>query len=820
MLAAVRYALRGLRRTPGFTFVALATLALGIGANSAIFSLVRAVVLRPPPFPQAEQLVYVWNDNRREKIPDDITSWPTYSDWRAQNRTFARMAGYTPQNANLTGEGEPEQIRACGAGDDFFETLGISPALGRWFSPEEQGLGKDGVVILSHGLWQRRYGADPAILGRNIQVNGHSRTVVGVMPPRFAFPAKTELYVPLAPPRDRIEARGTLWLPVVGRLKPGVAVAQAQSDLGVINDRIEKEFQGQSGYGVRVVGMHEWSVREVSAALWILLGAVGCVLLITCANLANLLLARGLARRREIAIRCALGANRGQIIRQLLAEALLLALGGGALGLTLGTWGLSVLTKLGASYLPRPDLISTDSFVLAVTASVSVLCGLAFGLVPAWQVSRSDPQEALKAGGAALGGSKSAEWTRASLVVAQTALSVVLLIGAGLLLRSFWVLAQVPTGLKGEQLLSLPLALPRAKYDDQRAASFVRDLQARLAQVPGVQAASVTTSILLSRVHDSGTFTVEGKAWAAQESRPELPVDSISPDYFSTMGVPLVAGRAFNEWDAPGRTRVAIVNETFARIYFPGPAANALGRRFLFGDPPPPPQPGQAPAPGAAQAPPAEPEWLTIVGVVRDTRRQGADLPVRMESFLPVAQSTPRYFTVVLRAALSAEALARPLRAAVWSLDRDLPVPQLEAVTAVLDAANAPRRLNLALIGAFAALALGLAAMGLHGLMSYSVLRRTGEFGLRLALGAQPTDVRRLVLAQGGRLMALGLGIGLIFALMLSRLVESLLFGVRPYDPYTYLGVIGVLALSAFLACWFPARRATRIEPMLALRAE
>ncbi len=800
----MRFALRRLLKSPGFTLTALFTLALGIGANTAIFSLVRAVILRPPPYPEAEQIVFVWNDNRREKIPDDITSWPTFSDWRSQNRTLSRLAGYSARNVNLTGNGEPEQVASCSAGDGLFETLGVSPFLGRWFTADEQVEGKDGVAILSHALWQRRFGSAPAVLGQSIEVNGRPLTVIGVMPPRFAFPERSEIYLPLAPAKELREARSAFWLPVLGRLKPGVTVVQAQADLGSINDRIEKEFPDQAGYGVNVVGMHDWTVRNVRPALQVLFGAVGCVLLIGCANLANLLLARGVSRRREIAIRCALGAKRGQIVRQFLAESLWLSIGGGLLGLLLGWWGLGLLKTLGAGYLPRPDLISTDGTVLAATALVSILCGLGFGLVPAWHISRADPQESLKAGGPSQTSSRSTEWTRSTLVVVQAALSVVLLVGAGLLLRSFWTLAQVPTGLHGEQMLSMPLSLPRSKYDKApKIAEFLQSMQSRLGSVPGVQAVTGTTSILLSRLHNSGTFTIEGRSWEAQQHRPELPFDTVAPNYFATMNIPLVEGRAFNNFDGADAPAAVIVNETFARTYWPG--RSALGQRFLLGEVPPADQ---------------KTAWLTIVGVVRDTRRQGADQPVRIESYFPLAQEPANRFTFIMRASLPASAMARPLREAVWSLDKDLPVPRLEPVTAVLDATNAPRRLNLGLIGAFALLALGLAAMGLHGVMAYSVTRRTGEFGIRMALGAQPRDVLCLVLGQGVRLMAVGLGLGVMASLILGRVLESLLFGVHSYDLVTYLGVITVLGLSALLACWLPALHATRVNAIVALRAE
>jgi predicted permease len=808
----MKFALRQLLKSPGFTAVALLTLALGIGANTAIFSLVNAVILRPLPFPQPEQLMLVWNNNTREKIPDDITSWPTFNDWRTQNSTFASMAGYSSSSAALTGKGDPEQVPSTNVGDNFFETLGVPPLLGRWFSDAEQVNGQDAVAILSHGLWQRKFGGDPKVLGQDIQVAGRPRTIVGVMPPGISFPARTDLYLPIAPTDQLKNARNSFWLPVIGRLKPGVTVAQAQADLETINANVIRANPGQEGYLVNVVGLHAWSVRNVRTALWVLLGAVGCVLLIGCANLANLLLARGISRRREIAVRIALGATRGQIIRQLLAESALLAVGGGAIGVLFGIWALDAIKAFAATTLPRFATIGIDPAVLAVTAAVSVFCGFGFGLLPAWQASRTDPHEALKDGGRGQSGSRSAQWTRGSLVVVQTALAVMLLVGAGLLLRSFWKLSQVETGLRGDQLVMVPLQLPRARYNDgPKAFAFQQSLLERLGPLPGVQSASITTAILLERLHNSTIFTVEGRPNPPGERRLELPIDSVSPGYFSTLGIPLVAGRFFNGGENPTGPREAVINETFARQFWPG--QSAVGRRFVYGD---------LPAPDAkdANGQPVTPNWVTVVGVVKDTRRQGADRAIRIESWVPLAQRPSRAFLVVARTNLPPAVIARSLREAVWAIDRDLPVPRIEPVTALLDATTETRRLNVTLLASFAGLALVLAALGLYGVVAYSVTQRTGEFGIRFALGARPADVLCLVLGQATRLVALGLLVGLIGALALGRVVESLLFGVHAYDVATYAGVILVLGAAALVAAWLPARRAAKVDPMTALRTE
>jgi predicted permease len=812
MLSDFRYALRQLLQAPGFTAVALLTLALGIGANTAIFSLVNAVVLRPLPYPDPAQLVLVWNNNTIEKINDDITNWPTFLDWRNGNKTFAEMAGYSPGRVNLTGNGEPEQVVSNNVGDRFFEVLRVPPARGRWFSDAEQTPGQDAVAIISHGLWQRRFGGAEDIVGREIQVNGRPRTVVGVMPPDFAMPARADVYLPIAPSDQLRTNRNSFWLPVLGRLKPGVTRDQAQADLTTINNAVIAANPGAAGYEVNVVGMHDYIVRNVRTALWVLLGAVACVLLIGCANLANLLLARGVARRREIAVRLALGASRVRIVRQLLVESLVLAAGGGALGVLLGLWGLQLIKVLGAAYLPRLQTIETDLTVLGLTAAVAVLCGLGFGLAPAWQASHTDPHEALKDSGRGTSAGRGTQLTRASLVVAQAGLAVVLLIGAGLMLRSFWKLQQVPTGLHGEKLLSVPLSLPRAKYPDgAKAYAFHTQLLERVSALPGVESAALTTSILMDRLHNSSIFTVEGKPFAANARRPELPIDSASPGYFSTMGIPLVEGRFFNESDIQGGTPVALINETMARTWWPG--QSAIGRRFLFGNPP-------APDAKDANGQPIQPAWRTVVGVVKDTHRLGPDSPVRIESWIPLGQRPATSFQLIVRTSLPADAMARTLREAVWSIDRDLPVPRVEPVADLLGEQTAQRRLNLRLLGAFAALALVLAALGLYGVMAYSVSQRTGEFGIRLALGAAPGDLQRLVLGQAAQLVALGLGAGVLTALALGSVVESMLFGVPARDALTYAAVVAVLGAAALLAAWLPARRAAKVNPMEALRAE
>lgn len=805
--------MRSLLRTPGFTCVALLTLALCLGANTALFSVVRGVLLRPLPYAEPDRLVYLWMDNPGTQLADDVTSPPMFLHWRKSGTALAHAAIYQTTTAfNLTGDGEPERLSGTIAGDQFLETLGVTPLLGRNFSAAEQTPGNDQVILLGYQFWQRRFAGDTAILGRQITVNGRPRTVIGVMPPSFFFYEKDDLLIPLALPPEAATATRNYSFPAIARLRPGVSISQAQAELSAAQPAYWAQVPEAKNFGVKVAPLHGWQVRDVRSALWVLLGAVACVLLIGCANLANLLLARGLARRRELAIRLSLGATRLAVARQLVAESLLLALAGGALGLLVGAWGVSGIKLLGAAYLPRPELIQLDLPVLLASAALTLLCGIACGLAPAFQAGRADPQEALRNGARGATTDRSTRLARSTLIVAQAALAVVLLVGAGLLLRSFWKLSQVDTGLDPAGLTVVPVALPPAKYDSPaKIAAFHQQSLEKLAAAPGVDSAALTTFVLLNRLHSSAIFTLEHRTWSPDERRPEVTIDSVSPDYFRTLGVPLVAGRDFTPFDREGSERVVLVNESFARAHFP--AGDALGRRFLLGN---------LPAPGAVdrQGRPLTANWLTIVGIVRDLRRSGPEQPTRIECYLPMAQSPRFAYRYLIRSSLSTAALAPSLRAAIWSVDRDLPLPYIDPAAKSFDALTAQRRLNLWLVGAFATIALLLAALGLYGVMAYSVNQRTGEFGIRLALGATPAALHRLVLSQGTRLLALGLALGLAASFALSRVVASLLFHVPAHDTLTYAAVCLLLLSAGLLACYLPARRAARTDPISALRTE
>ncbi|MCW5971022.1 MAG: ABC transporter permease [Blastocatellales bacterium] len=802
LLHDIRFALRVLVKNPGFTLVAAFALALGIGANTAIFSVVNGVLLRPLAYPKPEQLTMVWLDNRRQGIREDITSWPNYTDWRDQNQTFQGMAGYRSTRLNLTGSGEPEEMQVVMVTTNFFQLMGIGPALGRGFVDDESQPGKDNVVVLSHGLWQRRFGGDPAILNRQINLNGQATTVIGVMPAGFEFPSKTDMWGPLAP-NDRLRAaRGAFWLPVIGRLKDSVTIEQARAEMNVIAERLENEYPDiNRGYGVNLVPLHETTVGNVRTALLVLLAAVGFVLLIACANVANLLLARAATRSREIAVRSALGAGRGRIIRQLLTESLILAITGGAVGVLLAWWGVDLLVKLGPENLPRLSEVRLDSRVLGFTFSLSILTGIVFGLAPAIYASRLDLSEMLKEGSRTGPGGKRANIVRSAFVVTELAFALLLLVGAGLMIRSFARIQNVDPGFRTDRLLTLQLRLPRTKYPDgAQVNAFYQQLHERLAALPGVDGASATTSILLPQLANSSGFVIEGRAPDPQEQRLELPFDSVMPEYFQVMGVPLLRGRFFTAQDGPDAPNVAIINETMAGKYFG--SDDPLGRRFSFG------------------TPRNDSDWITIVGVVRDTKRQGLAAPIRIESFMPAAQNPSRGMEIVIRTSGDPQAMAGTVREQVRQLDADLPIASIRTMEEIFSTSIAERRLNMLLLGIFAFVALVLAAVGIYGVMSYAISRRTNEMGVRIALGATRGDILRLVVGQGMRLALAGVGAGTVLAFVMTRWMSSLLFGISSTDLWTFTLVPVLLAATGLLACYIPARRATRVDPMIALRYE
>jgi putative ABC transport system permease protein len=796
----LRYGLRLLLKSPGFTLTAVITLALGIGANTAIFSVVNAVLLRPLPYPESDQLTWVWVDNREEGIREDIASWPNFVDWRAQNQVFQAMAGVRDQKFNLTGAGEPEELQGAIVSANFFELMRSYPERGRGFSSDEEQGGRDLVVVISHNLWLRRLGGDPNIVGQSLRLDGQNHQIVGVMPAGFQFPNKAELWKPLVADAQVREDRGNFWLPVIGRLKPGVTLKQAQAEMEGITRRLEQQYPDtNSGFGVNVVLMQEQLVGRVRPALWVVLGAVVCVLLIACANVANLLLARGSSRQKEIALRLALGVDRWRLVLQLLTESWLLALLGSALGILVAWCGVSALVAFAPGDLPRTESIGIDGHVLLFTLGLSLVTGVIFGLSPALHASKAELNSMLKEGGRSDGGA-SGQRTRAVLVMAEVALALLLLLSAGLLLKSSWRLQQVNPGFNSEQVLKVRLNLPPSRYkEDAAIAAFYQRLIERLSVLPGVQAAGSTSSVLLRKVHHSIGVAIEGHP-TPSGLRPQLPVDSVSHGYFQVMAIPIIQGRAFTKQDKRDGLPVAIINQTAARRFWPN--EDPIGKRFTFDEVGP------------------KAQWLTVVGVVRDSKRQGADMEVRIECYLPHLQNPARAMEVVVRTAGDPLAIARTVREAVWSLDRDLPLSEVETVERMLGQRVAQRRFNLLLLGSFAVVALLLAAVGIYGVIAYSVTQRTSEIGVRLALGAQTRDILKLVMRQGLLFVLIGLFIGLLAALVLTRLMKNLLFGVSATDPLTFAVITLLLTLVSWLACWIPARRATRVDPLVAMRAK
>jgi len=803
----LRYGARMLLKQPAFTLIAVLTLALGIGANTAIFSVIKGVLLNPFPFAEPERLVVIWERCLPQGIPRMVVSPPNFADLRAQSRSFADVAAYRQQDFNLTGEGEAELARGLRVSATMFSLLGVKPALGRVFQPDEDQPGAPAAVIISHGFWQRRYGGEPGALGRRLTLGNESATIIGVMPPGFDFPppisfrgearqVTVELWTQLRYAQE-LNQRGAHNLFVLARLKPGVTSAAAEAELQSLSRRLSADYpQTNAGWDAFLVPLHEQVVGDVRAALLILPAAVACVLLIACANVANLLLARASGRRRELAVRAALGAGRGRLTGQLLVESLLLALFGGALGLALAAGALRLIAALAPPNIYRLDAVSLDGGVAVFTLLLSLLTALLFGLLPAWQASRPNLAVALKDGSAGAG---SRSRLRNLLVVAEVALALTLLAGAGLLVRSFIRLQSLPTGFQAEQLTAVKFNLPRAAYPDAQARlNFTERLLPRVAALPGLQSVAFSDNLPFDTGKQGTSFKVEG-APASQEREPHTNVSIVSPGYFHTMGVQLLQGREFTAADRADAPGVIIINRELARRFFPG--QDALGKRVDM---------------GFRQGTPLE-----IVGVVDDERHESLQAPLYPGMYLPYAQvSTTRPLILLLRSASDPAALTRAVRAQVRELDAQLPVYDIRTGRQVLAAAAARPQFMTALLTAFAVVAALLATVGIYGVMSYMVAQSTRELGIRLALGAQVGDVLRLVIGQGLLLAGAGIGAGLLGALAGAQSLRNLLFEVSATDPLTFAGAALLLLLVALLACWIPARRATKVDPMIALRCE
>ena len=795
----LRYGARRLMSAPAFAFIAVVTLALGIGANTAIFSVAAGILLRPLPYPAADRLAMVWMDNSRINVREDWHSYPNYLDYNTRNTTFDGMAAFNRRYLTLTGSGEPERLTAAHSSASLFDVLGVRPMLGRTYSREEDQAGAM-VAVLSHGLWKRRFGASPDIVGRKIVLNGASREVIGVMPDGFGFPSRgTQLWVPSPATKEMRQSRTVIWVQVIGRIKPGVTVAQAQSDLERINADILRAFPNQKGYGIRVEDYREQIVGRIKPALVALVGAVLFVLLIACTNVANLLLARASTREREVALRAALGAGHGRIIRQLLTESVLLGALGGAAGLALGWIGVNAFVAMAPEDLPRLTDIAVDGRVLAFTTTIALLTGLLFGLMPALQMARTDPVHTLKEGGR--GATSLGRALRRGLVVIEVALSVVLLVGAGLMIRSLTRMQQLDLGLRTDGVLSARVSLSGDRYrEDAACAEFARRLVERAAALPGAESAATIGTVFLSATPNSTNFSIEGRPDFKPEERVEVPVDSITPDYFRVLQVPLRAGRFFDQRDGADAPRVVIINETMARTFWRD--ENPLGRRIKY---------GQLSSRG---------EWMTIVGVVADTRRTGYEADVRPETYLAQSQSPDVGLALLIRTTGEPAAIVPSLRAALQEIDPLVPLESVHPLNDEVVEMTAGRRLNTTLFTVFAAIAAILAAVGTYGVIATSVEQRTRELGVRLALGATGGSIVRMVLVEGLSLVAIGLLLGLFASLAMSGVMARLLYEVRPTDAATLTSIALLTVIVALLASVVPAVRAVRVDPVTALRAE
>lgn len=798
LLQDLRYGIRMLLKNPGFSVVAVIALGLGIGANAAIFSVVNTVLLRPVPYADPDRLM-VLRENEPPKFPEFSISPGNFLDWQKQNTFFEKLAAINGTAFILAGEGaEPERLRGARVSAGLFEMLGVNPIHGRTFLEEEDQPGHENVVILSSGLWKRRFASDPNAIGQPITLSGISYTIVGVLPPSFGFPDReTDVWAPVAFTARDAQAHGSHFLSVIGRLKPGATVEQARVEMSAIAGRLAEQYPDtNAGWGVDVFPMQEYDVRDIRPALLVLLCAVGLVLLIACANVANLLLARATARQKEIAIRTALGASRWRVARQLLTESILLALVGGAVGVLLAQWGIGSLLALAPQELPRVKDVTLDARVLGFTLLVTLLTGVIFGLVPALQSSTPNLNETLKEGGRGTTGGH--HRIRAGLVITEVALALVLLIGAGLLIRSFYRLQQVDPGFNSSNALAVTVSLPGRKYPqpEQRTAFFTQLIE-KVSALPGVVAVGASQSLPIQGDFLLG-FTIQGRPPYAPGEDPSTNYYSVSPDYFKSMGIPLLRGRVFTEQDRAGAPRVAIINEEMAKRYFPD--EDPIGKRIHV-----------------TQGPEI---FREIVGIVGDVKQYGLAQPTTLQTYEPSPQMQFSTMTLVVRAEGNVAPLGGAIRTQVLAIDKEQPISRIRPLEQVVSESVAKQRFSMLLLGIFAAVALILAAVGLYGVMSYSVTQRTHEIGIRTALGASQTDVLKLVVGQGVMLALAGVGIGLLSAFALTRLMVVLLFGISATDPLTFVAISAVLLLVALAACFVPARRATKVDPTIALRYE
>ena len=794
----IRYGLRSFVKRPGFTVIALIALALGIGANTAIFSLVNAVVVRPLPFPEPDRLVWAWGNirnggNRASVSPLD------FLDFRAQNKTFEQFAAsYTvPITVNLTGGGEPERLSGSGITGNYFTAFGVKPLLGSGFSLENEKPGQDQVTVLSHGLWQKRFAGDPEIINKTITLDGKTFQVIGVMPPNVGLPQAADFWIPMNfDVSPDMKQRKAHFLRPIGRLKEGVTLAQAQADTDLISAHLEEQFpDSNTGWNLRLVSLREQLVGGTRATLFILFGAVGFVLLIACANVANLLLVRAAARQREIALRTALGASRLRIMRQMITESLLLSIFGGALGVLLAMWGVQFLVSLSEGSLPPTANVTIDGTVLAFTLLVSLVTGVLFGLAPAFRTMRVNLIDSLKDG--ARGASEGAmrNRTRSLLVVFESAVAVMLLIGAGLLVRSLVRLQQVDPGFNANNVLTLRVDLPPEKYDGDKKARFFEQLEGRISSIAGVQAVGLITELPLSGQPNDIPFTVEGRPATSPDDAYDADFRRVNASYFNALRIPLLRGRNFTEQEVRENAAVTVVSQGLVNAVFPN--EEALGKRLV------------------SEMGGVKFEIIGIVGDIRHRSLEGSPFPTM---YFPTRNSSRT--NVVVRTQGDPLGIVGNVRDEVHALDADQPIAAVKKMTDWVESSVSAPRYRTTLLALFAALAMVLAATGIYGVMSYSVAQRTHEIGVRMALGARRLDVLKMVVRQGMLLAVIGVILGLLGSFALTRVMETLLFGVTAKDPLTFVAVALLLTGVAFIACVVPAQRATRVDPLQALRYE
>jgi len=796
----LRYGARTLLKNPGFTLIAALTLALGIGANTAIFSVVNALLFRPLPFRDPERLVWIANTGTTGGLSSVTIRVANFNDWRAQNKSFEDLAAYFAffdyGSYNLIGVGEPERLIGVGVSQNFFALLGVPPLLGRGFNEEECRWNGSAAVILSHAYWVSRFAADPAVIGRSLTLNDKSTTVVGVMPPTFDFASafspgsRVDILTPF--PLTQETDRWGNTLAVIGRLKPGVTIAQAQSEFDLLNRQLKQAHPERWGLGARMTGLQEQISGRFRRAFLVLFGAVGCVLLIACANLSNLLLARAATRRKEMAVRLALGASRARLTRQMLTESLLLAFCGAAIGLPLAFAATRVLAGLKTFSVPLLQTVKVDVVALAFTLLVAFGAGLLFGAAPALQMSAADAHEDLKDAGRGSSEGRRRARARKALVVSEVALACVLLVGAGLLIRSFKRLLEVDLGFRPEQAAAWRIETGQRFQNNAQRVAFFNELVRSVEAIPGVESVGLTDTLPLGRNRSWGVLA-KGETYPDGQAPIAFP-RIIDHGYLKTMRIPLRAGRDFTEHDTAESEKALIVNETMARRLWPG--KDAIGQIALLGS-----------------------EWR-VVGVAGNVRHSALEQEAGLEMYLPITQSGSGSVELVVRAKLSPEALAPSVRAALNKVDPRLPTSEFQMLGQLVDQAASPKRLETLLLGGFSLLALTLAALGIYGVISYSVTQRTHELGIRVALGARAADVFKLVIGQGMLPVVIGLALGLAAAAALTRLMAGLLFGVSATDPATFAGIALLLIAVALLACYIPARRAAKVDPMIALRRE